>query len=405
MLSVAWNSLTDPYGRRRRAKEIITDDVKSMLVRDGYVVLRNVVQDELCIAAKRVVNRSLGLLQRNAQTGEFGERGAGSFPEIRHLFDHSPLQEIVNLLVGPVHDKHPFGQIAIRYPGDGCWPKGSFSIPQGHEWLKHWHIDGLSSPHNQYTPVGEIHNFSVLVGVLLSDVPQAFGGNLVVFPGSHILLARHFAEHGIANIKNFGQQGLPKDLIVHHAIGAGPMVSAGAPSPVHILGRSGDVVLCNYLTAHHIAPHARADLRYAVYFRLSSTAFPRPGPPIRYPPSLVDPWAGWKGVSTPQQSSLEPQPYSHVNPQPQLQHGEPSSDSALGPDPESESAQSHANPNSQQATRLQTEARPVHEEHEFHRALEHSLSVHNHEEQQRTQQQQQELMELELALAISSQDQ
>ena len=57
---------------------------------------------------------------------------------------------------------------------------------------KGWHIDGLP---NDFIPgvtdhYGKIHNFDVLVGVLLSDITQSEGmaGELCCWPGSHMKL-------------------------------------------------------------------------------------------------------------------------------------------------------------------------------------------------------------------------
>ena len=41
---------------------------------------------------------------------------------------------------------------------------------------------------------GRIVNFDVLVGCLLSDVPEPMSGELVVYPGSHLSLAAYFAQ-------------------------------------------------------------------------------------------------------------------------------------------------------------------------------------------------------------------
>eukprot|EP01034_Spumella_vulgaris_P026107 gene26107-32637_t len=43
-----------------------------------------------------------------------------------------------------------------------------------------WHTDGLRQ--------GKAHGFSLLLGIVLSDVHEDFSGNLMVWPGSHLLL-------------------------------------------------------------------------------------------------------------------------------------------------------------------------------------------------------------------------
>ena len=57
---------------------------------------------------------------------------------------------------------------------------------------KGWHIDGLPNEFIKGTTdhYGRIHNFDILVGVLLSDITQMDGmaGELCVWPGSHTKL-------------------------------------------------------------------------------------------------------------------------------------------------------------------------------------------------------------------------
>ena len=63
---------------------------------------------------------------------------------------------------------------------------------------------------------------------------------------------------------------------------------------VHCTGNAGDVFLANYMTAHFIAPNTSADIRYAVYFRLSAPTFSegRQHGGTR-PASILDPWVDW----------------------------------------------------------------------------------------------------------------
>ena len=75
-------------------------------------------------------------------------------------------------------NKNLSGQIAFRFPelrtGSGTvYDKDNIqSFP--------WHTDGLRQ--------GKAHSFSLLLGVCLSDVDEDFSGNLLVWPGSHLLL-------------------------------------------------------------------------------------------------------------------------------------------------------------------------------------------------------------------------
>lgn len=104
-----------------------------------------------------------------------------------------------------------------------------------------------------------MHNFTILLGVLLGDVPEPMSGNLTVFPGGHLALQNHFRKEGTQAILNEGDKGIPRDRL------------ALAP-PHQIRGKAGDIVLAHYCMPHTVAPNVSPNIRYAVYFRLSSVA-------------------------------------------------------------------------------------------------------------------------------------
>jgi len=117
---------------------------------------------------------------------------------------------------------------------------------------KGWHIDGTP---NNFLPgltdhFGTIVNFDVLVGCLLSDVPEPMAGELCVYPGSHHALASYFANHvdELVNLRSVGSAHLPTgqqtDALFKRRV-------------VHCTGKAGDVFLANYMTAHLIAPNVR----------------------------------------------------------------------------------------------------------------------------------------------------
>ena len=156
----------------------LTEQELAHLYHHGYVIVPGVVARHQAEAALRSINRSLGATGRVG--GEQGEccKELKNAPEILALFRASAVKEIVAGLLGPTY---PVGgaQIALRFPGDGCGP--NFQV--GPHWARHWHIDGLAAASNPYTPVGEIHNFNALVGIVLQDVDSPLAGNLTVHPG------------------------------------------------------------------------------------------------------------------------------------------------------------------------------------------------------------------------------
>ena len=113
-------------------------------------------------------------------------------PSVMDLFFMSGVRPLLECLLGGPAVPHPAAQLALRFPGDACGGDDFWAHWEGHR--KYWHIDGCA---NDALPGvtdhhGEVHNFDCLVGVLLSDVPDRFSGELACYPGSHEDLAQHF---------------------------------------------------------------------------------------------------------------------------------------------------------------------------------------------------------------------
>jgi hypothetical protein len=254
---------------------------------DGYLHLEGVVPEALVDVSRRAINKDLG----SSLKGRDGLRGAKSglelSPEVTDVFNRSLLPWILEHLLGGPRPRSGGAQVALRFPGDFC-KAGTFEPPPAQLHASYWHIDGLATRDNpEQSHFGTIHNFSVLCGVLLADVPNPNGGELMAFPGSHAALASHFRTHGLQRLYELGTLGLPN----------GPQTARIFPRPPHhCVGRKGDVFLLNYLTAHTIAPNASADVRYALYFRIHSAAFgPTPWKTHR-PEPMLDPWCDWAFV-------------------------------------------------------------------------------------------------------------
>jgi hypothetical protein len=118
-----------------------------------------------------------------------------------------------------------------------------------------WHIDGLPAE-DSGVPMGDIRNFTLLVGVCLQDVTTELAGNLVVYPRSHHIMQSYFRERGFDEAKR-GLTSLP----------ALPL-----PEPVQVTCRAGDCVICHYSLCHSVAPNASPDIRYMTYFRINVRA-------------------------------------------------------------------------------------------------------------------------------------
>ena len=71
-------------------------------------------------------------------------------------------------------------------PG-GTWPPPHSLGP---------HLDGIPTPLNGVPTDGQIHNFTILAGVFLSDCPAGDHGNFTVWPGTHLEPTRWLHAHG-----------------------------------------------------------------------------------------------------------------------------------------------------------------------------------------------------------------
>ena len=115
-----------------------------------------------------------------------------------------------------------------------------------------------------------IENFTMLVGVYLSDCKDNLSGNLCVYPGSHKLLQDAIVEAG-------GPEKLfHRDITVEN--GGDPQteslkhlkvkVASKLQQPIQLKVNAGDIVISHYQLAHCVAPNTSPQIRYAIYFRL-----------------------------------------------------------------------------------------------------------------------------------------
>jgi hypothetical protein len=221
----------------------MTPAQKQELYEQGYVKLPGIIPQELVYKALYAINASLGAngiapeqLPRFRSQSYCPE--VQQTPAILDLLTASPLWSVAESAIGkdaiqPVKS----GQIALRFPGPGPATPG------------HPHIDGMYTPTNG-VKAGEIWNFTALVGVVLSDIPQDYMGNLSIWPGTHHAYERYFREHGPQSLL----EGMPPIAL---------------PEPTQLTGKAGDAVIAHYELAHGIAANTSPFIRYAIYFRLS----------------------------------------------------------------------------------------------------------------------------------------
>jgi hypothetical protein len=244
---------------------MLNEAQKSQLLDLGYVKADQLIPPALVKAARREINAAMG---KGMDPGLMGQYGAQTFfpdlrtrPAIVNLVLETPAKALAESAIGVGKILPALGaQIALRFPTMDDAPK------------RHGpHIDGMYSPTNG-VPEGSILNFTALLGVMLSDVPEPDGGNFTVWPGSYRQYEKYFQEKGAQSLLQ-RMPGVP------------------LPEPVQITGKAGDVVLAHYLLGHSVAPNMSGDVRYMIFFRLKHVDLE-----TRKWESMTDAWSLWEGM-------------------------------------------------------------------------------------------------------------
>ena len=245
----------------------LTHTQKQEFYQNGYVKIPGVVPPVMVDAAVRAINASVGQGIDPAQVPIYQAR---SFcPELQtesvitELFNKTPALALAESLIG-VGKIKPVGagQIALRFPTLQDPP----APPRPH-------LDGMHTPTNG-VPAGTIRNFTMLLGVALSDVTMPYAGNLTVWPGTHHLYEKYFREKGPAALLH----GMPPIEI---------------PEPVQLLAKAGDIIMAHYELAHGVAQNVSPHPRFAIYFRLHHVDHERYGHE-----TMADIWREWEGMTS-----------------------------------------------------------------------------------------------------------
>jgi hypothetical protein len=244
---------------------------KQQLKENGYLLLPGLVPREKIDAALQTVNHAIGNCVSWAQRPErhADKDSRQLFPEhskdpvFLDIANEAPVWPLVEELIGPRVSKMVLMQIAPRFPNAPGTPAGK----------PHPHLDGFAS-------AGKIDPFTMLLGVLLSDVPQSDAGNFTVWPGTTARFAEYFRDKSDEQILQEWQTGVLR----------GGVPPLELPEPVQITGKAGDVVIANYMLAHGVATNASPHIRQAIFFRLGwpgETRNPSPYDVFRQP------WLNW----------------------------------------------------------------------------------------------------------------
>lgn len=244
----------------------LTREQKQEFCERGFVKLPGIVPVEKVHAARRAINASLG--QNGIDPAQLNKFRAQTYcpeltktPVITDLYNETPIKSLAESAIG-VDKIRPigYGQIALRFPT----PEGPAREPGAH-------LDGMYSPTNGVKE-GTIGNFTALVGVFLSDLPEPYAGNFTVWPGTHRIFEDYFRERGPQSLL----EGMPK---------------VEMPTPEQFLGKAGDAALVHYQLAHGIAGNTSPNVRTAIFFRLVHVEHDK-----YHWDCMTDIWAEWEGM-------------------------------------------------------------------------------------------------------------
>lgn len=245
----------------------LTYGQKQTIIDQGYVHIPGVIPQVMVDNALHAINHSIGegmdkddmvTMRSRSYCTELQRESV-----ITDLLNKTPAWSLAESAIGEGKiQPASSGQIALRFPSLNDPP------PEPRP-----HLDGMHSPHNG-VPKGEIRNFTMLLGVALSDVPASYCGNFTVWPKTHTLFQNYFRENGPESLL----EGMPKiDL----------------PEPKQLLAKAGDIMLVHYEVAHSAAINVSPHTRYAIYFRLKHVAHDE-----RKWETMTDIWLDWEGLTS-----------------------------------------------------------------------------------------------------------
>lgn len=243
----------------------LTQVQKQQFIQDGFIVTPGVIPQAMVHDALRAINHSIGEGIPPEDLPIFRAQGfcreIRGTPVITDLFNRTPLFSLCESLIGEGNfGPAGGGQIALRFPTMQDPPRNPGP-----------HLDGMYTTTNGVKE-GTIANFTMLVGVYLSDVLTDFAGNLSVWPGSHHIYERYFRENGPESLLN----GMPKVEV---------------PPGHQVKARAGDAVLCHYQLGHGVTPNVSPFPRYGIFFRIKHHEHDANSMEV-----MTDIWKHWTGL-------------------------------------------------------------------------------------------------------------
>ncbi|MEM7363632.1 MAG: hypothetical protein AAF525_06375 [Pseudomonadota bacterium] len=309
----------------------ITTEQKAQFVRDGFIVLRDVVTRDLTSRARREIH------MHTASTGTTRPYHALDNDALPDLMNKSPLADIMRDMIGP-YDAPSRAFAATLYPQ----PQPQKEVPN-FGWQPHvdgwWYgqvpetpeeVDSFQIPRTSHfgaadaTEIGANHtpffqdpactlstgSFTAFVGVALNDQSEFGRGNLCLLKGAQEVVESFYQmQRDAGGVIGPEGEGWPRlsptpdgngvtltnlpTYIRDHFLDTAETTPDGtiwlAPTPV--LLEEGDVVIAMHACPHNGSMNLGPDPRMIVYFRLRHK---RPGASHVYGDS-DHPDRGWEG--------------------------------------------------------------------------------------------------------------
>ncbi|WEH40970.1 phytanoyl-CoA dioxygenase family protein [Streptomyces sp. AM 2-1-1] len=236
----------------------LTTEDKATFKRDGVLIRRGLATPDHVRQAISVIAKSyregmapedIPAYSRRTFTPELGDSA-----ELLSLYTQTGAAGLAADLLGATAPILT-AQVQIRVP-EAEFP--------GVQQVKAMHVDGVSCPH---LDPQELRTFSLLVGVVLSDINEPRCGALHYLPGGHITMARWFSEEWSLGVTD----QVPPEI--------------DSEDGTAFLGRPGDVLLMHHLVPHTVGQNLKPFPRVMAYFRVS-----HPDHAGRRLEALRDPW-------------------------------------------------------------------------------------------------------------------
>ncbi|MGH3220252.1 MAG: phytanoyl-CoA dioxygenase family protein [Streptosporangiaceae bacterium] len=237
----------------------------------GMLIRRGLIAHKLAVRARTLAEdwyeHEMKLAELVAYTQRTFAPEHGSHPDLLALFYSSDVVDLVTSLVGEFQPVTA-AQVQIRIPERDL----TQTQPE-----KAMHVDGVACPH---LDPSELRTFSLLVGVVLSDVTSPQGGALRYVPGGHLYMAEWFRSEW--------SLGLTDQVP--------PQLDAEQGTP--FLGHTGDVLMMHHLVPHAVGRNHTERPRLMAYFRVSHVNHPS-----RRLEALKDPWLDYPTIARLQRES------------------------------------------------------------------------------------------------------